>query len=73
MWFGAQVQPALSAPPTADNHELCESVGRRRQIINMLTAERNRRQQVTSVPSKKSIERTIKNLLRERDHGQACP
>jgi transposase len=66
MRFAAQVQPAPSAPPTADNQELSELVGRRRQLVNMLTAERNRRQQAISVPGKKSIERTIKSLMRER-------
>jgi transposase len=66
MWFGAQIQPAPCAPPSADNQELSELVGRRRQLVNMLTAERNRRQQVTTKPSKRSIERTIKSLVRER-------
>jgi len=66
MLFGAQIQPAPCAPPSADNRELSELVGRRRQLVNMLTAERNRRQQVMTTPSKRSIERTIKTLLRER-------
>jgi transposase len=66
MRFGVQVQPAPSTPPSPEDRELSELVGRRRQLISMLTAERNRRHQATSVPGKKSIERTIKNLLRER-------
>lgn len=66
MRFGIQVQPAPSAPPSAEDQELSELVGRRRQLINMLTAERNRRHQVRSNPGKKSIERTIKLLVRER-------
>jgi transposase len=64
--FAAQVQPAPTAPPTADNQELSELVGRRRQLVSMLTAERSRRHQAITVAGKKSIERTIKSLVRER-------
>ena len=66
MLFGAQIQPAPTAPPSAADQELRELVGRRRQLVNMLTAERNRRQQMLTAAGKQSIERTIKTLLRER-------
>jgi transposase len=66
MLFGAQMQPAPSAPPSTADQELRELVGRRRQLVSMLTAERNRRQQMLTGAGKQSIERTIKTLLRER-------
>jgi transposase len=44
--FGAQVTPPVRALPDADRAELGRLVTRRRQLVEMLTAERNRRQRL---------------------------
>ena len=55
--FAARVQPAPNVPPEAANEELRALVDRRRQLVGMLVAERNRCQQMPKSICK-SIERT---------------
>jgi transposase len=56
------MRPAPTAPPA--DEELRQLVRRRQQLVAMLTAEKNRRQQA-SRPIRKSLERTIAALERE--------
>jgi transposase len=60
--FAERMRPAPIAPPA--DEELRQLVGRRRQLVAMLTAEKNRRQQ-GSRPIRKSLDRTIAALERE--------
>jgi transposase len=62
--FAARVRPAPNVPPEAANEELRALVDRRRQLVGMLVAERNRGQQMPKSICK-SIERTIHALKRE--------
>jgi transposase len=62
--FAARVRPAPNVPPEAANEELRALVDRRRQLVGMLVAERNRRQQMPKSICK-SIERTIRALKHE--------
>ena len=60
--FAAKMGPAPTAPPA--DEELKALVGRRRQLVAMLTAEKNRRHQAPR-PIGKSLDRTIRALERE--------
>lgn len=48
--FAERIRPPLRALPDAAARELAELLGRRRQIVDMMSAERNRLQQVQSKP-----------------------
>jgi transposase len=66
--FAAQVQPAVRPLPDAAQDELDAAVLRRRQLVEMLTAERLRRAQATGRPRyalRKGIEKHIRFLERE--------
>ncbi|MGH9486276.1 MAG: IS110 family transposase [Terriglobales bacterium] len=60
--FAAKMRPEPTAPPA--DEELKALVGRRRQLVAMLTAEKNRRHQAPR-PIRKSLDRTIRALERE--------
>jgi transposase len=62
--FAVRVRPAPKVPPEAADEELRALVDRRRQLVAMLVAERNRRQQMPK-SIRKRIERTIRALKRE--------
>jgi transposase len=62
--FAARVRPAPNVPPDAANEELRALVDRRRQLVAMLVAERNRSQQMPKSICK-SIKRTIAALKLE--------
>lgn len=62
--FAARVQPDPNVPPEAANQELRALVDRRRQLVAMVVAERNRGQQMPKSIGK-SIKRTIGALKRE--------
>jgi len=67
--FAARMRPAPTAPPA--DEELKALVGRRRQLVAMLAAEKNRRQQAPQW-LRKSHDRAIRALERERgaiDHA----
>jgi transposase len=63
--FVEAVKPALRAVPDQQARLLAELVSRRRQIIEMLVAERQREQRVENVRIRKSLSRHIKVLEKE--------
>jgi transposase len=63
--FAEQVRPEPRPVPDAQARALAELVGRRRQIIEMMTAERNRRGQLTSRRLIKGVERLLAALQKE--------
>lgn len=60
--FGQAIRPAPRALPDAAAQQLAELVTRRRQVIDMAVAERNRRRLVTARPALRSIDRVLKVL-----------
>jgi transposase len=62
--FAARVRPAPNVPPEAANEELRALVDRRRQLVAMLVAERNRSHQMPKSICK-SINRTVAALKLE--------
>ena len=60
--FGQAVRPAPRALPDEAARQLAELVTRRRQVIEMAVAERNRRRLVTAKPALRSIDRVLKVL-----------
>jgi len=64
--FGEQLRPAPTPVPSDADQELQELVRRRQQLVGIITAERNRQQQTRNPTIRKSIERTIRNLQREK-------
>ena len=63
--FAAKVQPEVRPVPDEQARALGELVTRRRQLIDMMTAERNRRRQLTSVRLLKSVDRLLAVLQKE--------
>ena len=63
--FAEQVRPEPRPVPDAQARALGELVARRRQIIEMMTAERNRRGQLTSRRLVKGVERVLAALQKE--------
>lgn len=63
--FAEAVKPEVRALPDAEAQELRSLVARRRQLTEMLAAERNRWQQATSAPVRQSIEKLIAWLKAE--------
>jgi transposase len=63
--FAAKVQPEVRPVPDAQARALGELVARRRQVIAMMTAERNRRRQLTSRRLIKSVDRLLDVLQKE--------
>lgn len=60
--YGRRIEPRLAAK-TPENLALLESlVTRRRQLVNLATAEKNRRQQSPSKPVRQSIDALLKVL-----------
>ena len=73
--FAETVRPEPRAVPDEQARALGELVARRRQVIEMMTAERNRRRQLTSRRLIKSVDRLLAVLLKElaeldRDVGE---
>jgi transposase len=64
--FGEQLKPAPTPVPSDADQELQELVRRRQQLVTIITAERNRQQRTRNSTIGKSIERTIRNLQREK-------
>jgi len=64
--FGEQLRPAPTPPPSPAEQELQDLVKRRQQLVSMLVAERNRRQQAASAAIRQSIDRIIRSLEREQ-------
>ena len=63
--FVEAVKPALRPVPDQQARLLAELVARRRQIIEMIVAERQREQRVESVRIRKGVARHIKQLEKE--------
>lgn len=63
--FAEAVRPAPRALPDETSRLLAELVGRRRQIIEMMVAERHREKRATNVRVRKSLVRHIAVLERE--------
>ena len=63
--FVGATKPAIRALPDADTRLLADLVARRRQIIQMIVAERQRERQTTVPRFKKSIARLLKALEKE--------
>ena len=73
--FAEMVRPEPRPVPDEQARSLGELVARRRQVIEMMTAERNRRRQLTSRRPIKSVDRLLAVLLKElaeldRDVGE---
>jgi transposase len=63
--FVAATQPEIRPLPDADTRLLADLVARRRQIIQMIVAERQRERQLPTPQLKKSAARLIKALEKE--------
>jgi transposase len=63
--FGAAVRPAPRALPDEAARLLAELVGRRSQLVEMLTAERQRESRATNARVRKSLKRHITMLEKE--------
>ena len=63
--FAEAVRPEPRPVPDEQARALGELVTRRRQIVEMMTAERNRRQRLASRRMVKSVDRLLKALQRE--------
>ena len=65
--FAEKVQPECRPLPTDDEHALKELLTRRRQLVDMRTAESNRRQQIVSKQVYESITTLIESINHEID------
>jgi transposase len=65
--FAEKVQPECRPLPTDDEHALKELLTRRRQLVDMRTAESNRRQHVVSKQVCESITTLIESINHELD------
>jgi transposase len=66
--FGARVQPAPRPVPDADTLALAALVARRRQLLEMLGAERNRLAQTPTGPVARDLRQLIRWLERRLGH-----
>lgn len=60
--FAQDVRPIVRPLPSENERELAELVARRRQLIELRTAESNRLQQTASLKVRRNIEHTLKFL-----------
>ncbi len=65
--FSEKVQPECRPLPTDDEHALKELIIRRHQLVDMRTAESNRRQQIVSKQVYESITTLIESINHELD------
>jgi transposase len=63
--FAAAVKPQARSLPDADTAAFAEMMARRRQITEMLTAERAREARASAKPTRQSLRRIIEALERE--------
>ena len=63
--FAEVIQPQAQPPKAAEVAELQELVVRRRQLVGMLTAERNRRQQARTAKVQRAIDESIHWLKKQ--------
>jgi len=69
--FAERVHPAPRPLPDDQTRALAELVARRRQIVEMMTAERNRRRMLTSRRLLKSVDRLLAALQKELSELEA--
>ena len=70
--FGERIRPALRALPEPDTQALADQLARRRQLVEMLTMEKNRLQQAQLGVVRKNLKEHIewlKQQLRASDSG----
>ena len=70
--FAAAIQPAQRVLPDASAQEFADQLARRRQLVQMLTMEKNRLQQAPSKAVRKDIKKHIdwlQNRLRATEEG----
>lgn len=65
--FGARVRPVVRPIADADTQALAALVARRRQLLDMLVAERQRLQQATTTPVRRDLRQHIRWLERRVD------
>ena len=63
--FAEAIRPEPRPVPGAQARALAELVARRRQIVEMMTAERNRRKRLASRRMTRSVDRVLATLQRE--------
>lgn len=63
--YGYAIRPALRQLPDADLIALREMLARRRQLVDMQSAEKSRRQQMLHVDAQTSVHRTLAFLQKE--------
>jgi len=63
--FAQKIRPEVRPLPEPDQRHLDDLVARRRQVVDMITAERNRRHQARTPLIKREIDRHIAYLQRE--------
>jgi transposase len=63
--FALKIQPRLAARTTHEHAELDALVVRRRQLVDLRTAETNRAQQTASKVARKSIDQVLKTLQKQ--------
>jgi len=66
--FAQNIKPNSYGSPSEEQQNLSQNTARRRQLIDMITMEKNRLHQVASHDLKKSIKRILKALEKELDH-----
>jgi transposase len=63
--FGEEVELRLVSKRAGKHEELAQLVTRRRQLVELRTSEKNRRETITSKPVKKSLQHVIDVLTKE--------
>jgi transposase len=66
--FGEQVKPRCILASAPELAELQQLVDRRRQLLDLRTAETNRLEQITSQTARKSIQQVLKTLEKQIQH-----
>ena len=69
--FGQQVKPRCILASAPELAELQQLVDRRRQLLDLRTAETNRLEQITSKTARKSIQQVLKTLEKQIQHIEA--
>lgn len=68
--FAEATKPDVRTLPDEATRLLGELIARRRQVVQMMVAERNRARMLTAPRLKKSVDRLLKALQREGGYGQ---
>lgn len=68
--FGVRVRPAVRPIADADTHALAALVARRRQLLEMPTAERQRLEQAATTAVRRSVRQHVQWLERRVSNGR---